>query len=179
MGNKRKEIREAFVAHIIAANTAAGVKVYENRARPVWQDNLPAINVWTDRETVDLLNAAPKIYRRTLEVVVEIYADSKANIDDMLDMVSNQVENAFDTEDRFTLQASTSDITYAGSEMGLIESGTRQTGICRIHYDVEYISHAGVDPATLDDFLRADVSYKLEGQATQPVTVDEIDLPNI
>ncbi len=180
MANKRKLIREAIVQRLIDAGTTAGSKVYENRTRPVWEGSLPAINVWTESETPILINEAPKIYERTLIVVIEAYASARADIDDDLDALSNQIEAIFDNEDRFSLQGETSDIVYAGTEMGLIGTGSRETGVVRISYRVKYITRSGASGSSLDDFGKITSSYALvPGELDQTETDDTIILPTV
>lgn len=99
--SSRKEIRKAIADAIKAANTMAGQKVFEARVLEIQSDEeIPCATVYTQNErstpTDDGL-----FLKRTITVIVEgIVMGEEAEVDDLLDDFSNQIETAIGTDNR-------------------------------------------------------------------------------
>lgn len=100
----RQQIREAFKARLVEAATAAGDRVYTSRIAPIGddKDELPAILIYTRDEKLDPdkggygLDAEDTYTRRELKLVVEGVVRGGNTVDDRLDDLAEQIENALD-----------------------------------------------------------------------------------
>ncbi|WP_332060831.1 hypothetical protein [Bartonella sp. CB74] len=89
----RETIRENFVALIKAAKTSAGERVFNMRDFNFSSENMPAINVSTQSETLDEGHDYG-LRRRILTVDVECYA-TEENGARCVDKLAWEVENVF------------------------------------------------------------------------------------
>lgn len=175
----RTLIRKA-AAQILTGATDAGPSVFTNRVEPFindrWQQELPAINVFTMDEQSEVFNESPLEYRRVVQLVIEIQAAANALLDDVLDTIARQAEIALSIDD--SLNGTTERLEYSDTRMVLREEGEELIGACRITFDANYIDALPPEgEPVLDDFLRARVDYNLAGeqdpddQATDEFTV--------
>lgn len=82
----RKAIRQTLV-ELLLGQTAAGTRVGSSRAKPVWRENLPALQVYVAREDAEEYNQAPLEYRVRTSVAIELFVEESAAgpADDKLD----------------------------------------------------------------------------------------------
>lgn len=139
MTAERKAIRQA-VAALLSGKTAAGARVFASRATPVWGQELPVVLVYTGSEQSVVFNAAPKEYRRTVRVVVEAVAKAAEGVDDLLDDMAEQIEQAVALDD--TLGGTASDCQVAQVDMDVVDGGEQPMAACRITFDVQYMKLA-------------------------------------
>lgn len=140
MSHPRTAIRNKVV-ELLLGQTIAGASVYASRVKPFlsngWQNELPAIVVYTMDENGEIHNAAPREYLRTVEVVVEVHANADEALDDVLDAVSRQVERQLLADD--SLGGIVNDFTYSRTKMVIRDEGQDLIGGCRIIFDAEYL----------------------------------------
>lgn len=171
MSNKRKLIREAFALHL-SGKTAAEDRIYPNRIRHISTDELPLISVATTDESADVSGVAPRGYRRELTVLIECYAKDTDDVDDEIDNLLVEIENAIDSEDLFSLQQDVEEIYYIGSRV--VKQGseaTQETAYATITYTVVYNTWAGAhldDDA--DDYLRVHADF--DGKASTSFDIE-------
>lgn len=181
MAHSRKLIRHAVVALLTGA-TAAGARVRATRAQPNRKSQLPAIGVYTLRESVreDSPETVPREITRDVKVMIEGWvADSAAvPFDDAMDDLAEQIEAAFDA-DRY-LGGEAADSVLELTEMDFDSDGDPVLGIVTLTYSVAYRTEPTT--AALDDFLRAKATHQLADglpddtipAADGPFTVQEI-----
>lgn len=68
-------IREAVVCVLQAAGIPGLVSVNDDRSRDYQASELPAANVMTGSESVEIRSLSPRVYERRLEVMVDLYAE--------------------------------------------------------------------------------------------------------
>ena len=122
MAHIRKTIRDIMHAKLLAADTAAGTKIFKNRVFPYWENELPAITVYVTDEDSSIYNAAPREYERMFQVGVEIVAEANENMDDTLDALALEVEAVFNEDETFRDESGNdrvSDLIYTGSRMSI------------------------------------------------------------
>ena len=100
MAHQRTLIRQAGIATVIAAGTAAGARVLDTRIDPIRKSDLPLIAVYTESEEVasGSSSTAPRELTRTLELRFDAYV---ANSDAVpvalaMDNIAAQIEAALD-----------------------------------------------------------------------------------
>ena len=167
----RELIRKKAVA-LLLNKTSAGASVYASRIEPFisndWEDQLPAIVVYTQEESGELWTAAPREYRRNVELVVEIHAAGDSTLDDTLDAVARQVEIELLKDD--TLGGTVNDLRYSRTRMALRDEGRTLLGGCRISFEAEYIdAHPTADfNASLPDLHTVATDYSLNNEQPNP-----------
>lgn len=140
MAHPRELIRKKAV-ELLLGNTAAGSSVFASRVAPYisngWQNELPAIAVYTMDENGEIVTAAPREYLRTVELVVEIVASEDAALDDTLDGIARTVEQILLRDD--TLDGTCSEFTYSRTRMVIKDEGENALGGCRVIFDAQYL----------------------------------------
>lgn len=164
MAHPRKLIRNAIVAVLKAAATAADQRVFKSRSIPWRTVELPAISVLCVTEEVDEASAqtTPRELVRSADIVLDLVAwvPADGDVDDVLDDLAEQVEAAMDAN-RY-LDDTASDSRLVSSEFGEVPEGNRPIGALRLTYRVQYLAHAPA--STSHDALKtAVVTYNLGG----------------
>lgn len=125
MSGGAMRIRHAVVAGLKLEATAAGDRVYANRLRPVWNESLPAILVFTrDESPIELFQVSPRIYRRVLRLAIVAVAqeDGPVAIDDRLDLLAAEIEGFAFRDPYFGLRAlGFPDIELEGAVLDQVE----------------------------------------------------------
>jgi hypothetical protein len=89
MPHVRTSIRNAVVAALQAANTAAGSRVYPHRLDPLPHTKLPALSVSTHNEDVDIdvMGAPAQVMARKLRLQIAAVNTSADACDDLIAQV--------------------------------------------------------------------------------------------
>jgi hypothetical protein len=102
-----------IAALLVAAGTVAGARVYTNRNWPLSEDDLPALLVHADTETLTAATLEyPWLDAHELEVRVQGYVRATETLDDEINALAEQVLNAL-----FTTQAAAQLSPLVGVEM--------------------------------------------------------------
>lgn len=156
----------------LLGRTSAGASVFASRVAPLisngWQNELPAIIVYTMDESGDIFTAAPREYLRTVELVVEVHAAATFALDDTLDTIARQVENLLLCDD--TLGGTVNDLTYARTRMVIRDEGEELLGGCRIIFSAEYLDRHPDDlfNESLPDFNTLATDFSLSNAQPDP-----------
>lgn len=88
----RAEIRDAVV-ELLKGHTSAGLRVGKSRARPVWRQGLPALQVYTSSEEFSISVEAPREYKVETDVAVELFVEETVDgpADDLVDALAREV----------------------------------------------------------------------------------------
>jgi hypothetical protein len=169
----RTLIRKAAVAQLLAANTAAAERVYETRVIPHRRTELPALAVYAVEESVeDDGETAPRELKRTLQLAIEGAVSGAQNVDDLMDAIAFEVEQALHADE--TLAGTAADSLLSSTELEVVADGDTLIGLLRLIYAVTYFAYP-VASAELDDFNTANIRYDLEGeQAPADETIDVV-----
>lgn len=94
MSHARKTIRDAVVSAVTGLTTT-GTRVYPSRVFPLSDENLPGLLVYTSLEEINEEEGKQaQLQFRNLDIVVEGYDKLTAGLDDKLDTIAGEVENA-------------------------------------------------------------------------------------
>ena len=127
MAHIRKTIRENVKTAITGLSTT-GTSVYETRYFPLQTGNLPALIVYT-------LGKNTRTQQRALNLIIEAHCRGTANIDDTLDTIAEEVEEAM-----------VSDLTRGGNAKDTklvatvieFDTASQKTGLMRLTYLINY-----------------------------------------
>lgn len=161
MAHPRQLIRKK-AALMLTGATGAGTRVKTTALVPWHRTELPAASVYTLEESADDQDTGPRVYRRTLQLVIELGAEVTADIDDALDDLALQAETAMATD--YTLGGLANDSVLTGTEVEITELGNKPIGFVRLNYMVAYYTDlSDLVPPVLNDFSTADVHQNLAG----------------
>lgn len=171
MAHPRKLIRQAVVALLIAANTAAGTRVKGTRVDPIKKTDLPAIGVYTLNDAVveDDSTETEEAHEIELEVACWVADTEALSMDDAMDDIADQVETAMKVDPY--LGGKSSDLRLVGTTMEAVEENGRVSptiGIAVLTYAVKYRSSLTADASALDDFTTVVATQKITGGVPDP-----------
>lgn len=200
MSSPAQLIRRTIVDGLKAEATRAGERVFGNRTRPVWKDDMPVLLVFTRDERTDpvLFQVSPKWYRRRLSVAVVTVDVEQGQpddlVDDRLDELGEAVERYFFRDPRFGLVDTLVDVdgvTIGGFEI----EDTRLQSVDlvtfqpddrvpdrplagqRIVFEVVYLQPAPEGRTEdLERFLGLNLEYRLKPGDDLPEARDRVDL---
>ena len=138
MSHKRQIIRDAIINQL-KDNTDAASNVYSNRAKPLFDQFLPAILVYSKQENIleDQYNIdghAP--LKRDLEIAIEAVIIASDEFDQKLDDIAEQIESALDGFEIETRKADL--IKLKSTEIDYSIEGSKIYGAVRLTYSVIY-----------------------------------------
>ena len=94
MAHVRKSIRDNITTSLTGLTTT-GSNVFQTRFYALGEAKLPAICIYTKTEDTSYSTLrSPRTQMRTLSVSVEAYVKGTANLDDTLDTISVEIEDA-------------------------------------------------------------------------------------
>ena len=187
MAHQRTLIRQAAIATLIAANTAAGSRVEDSRIDAHKKGELPAITVFTlGDEEVDMdlsAQSAPRELTRKLELLIVGFVAHTDAVPAALamDNLAAQIEAALDI-DRYIsgalppLTSGTAAESILASTSTDIREGDGRSdplvGIVTLTYEVTYRTDAATT-GTLVDLGAVDVKFPLPGASPDtPIAED-------
>jgi len=136
MSHVRKQIRDNIVTTLTGLSTT-GSNVYRSRVYPLAAGKLSGLCIYTKNESVEYQTIhKPRGQFRTLEVVVEGYAIATSNLDNTIDQISLEVEEALTVD--LTRGGLAKDTIISSIEIDFQADGEKPVGICRISIMVEY-----------------------------------------
>lgn len=144
----RTKIRQKIFERLID-KTGAAERVYQNRIRQLWPEELPAILIYTRSETARDFDSAPRSIERELQVAVEVVAAADESLEDTLDEIAEQVENRLIGDD--TLGGVCSDIILTGTEMSVAGEGETIFGSAILNFRVLYHTNVYLRDVEFDD----------------------------
>jgi hypothetical protein len=138
MSHVRKQIRDRVVTDLTNLATT-GTKVFQTRFYPLATAKLPGLAVYTNSETVEASTVTrPRTMVRVVEVVVEGYAQAKTGLDDTLDQINVEVEEAIAADS--TLNGLAKDIKLVSVEVDYGADGEQPVGTIRMVFEATYVT---------------------------------------
>ena len=136
MAHVRKAIREHVVTTITSLSTT-GSNVYETRYFPLQTANLPALLVYTLDETVEeyTMGSNTRTQHRSLNLIIEAHCRGTDNIDDTLDTIAEEVEEAMVTD--ISRAGNAKDTKLVSTEIEF-DTASQKTGLMRLTYLISY-----------------------------------------
>jgi len=148
MSHARQQIRSAFLAALVNA-TEANANVFSGRVYPLQSAITKAIVVYTSNEGIDIATigslGTARSYMRDLSVVVEAYVKTSIEIDNALDALSTEIEEAIDLD--AGIRNLVEDYFLSNVEVQL-ETNETPVGVSRMTYTVRYRTRPGA-PQTI------------------------------
>jgi hypothetical protein len=140
MVHVRKQIRDDVVTTLTGLTTT-GTRVFASRVYPNEAGKLPLLCVYSLNEASELIAMNGNQLLRSLEIVVEGYAKAKANLDDTLDTIAKEVEEALAVDP--TRGSIAHKTVINDTEISLSEEGEQPIGVIRMSFQVDYVTTSG------------------------------------
>ena len=136
MAHIRKTIREHVVTTVTSLSTT-GSNVYETRYFPLQTGNLPALIIYTLDESIEdyTLGRNTRTQQRSLNLIIEAHCRGTANIDDTLDTIAEEVEEAMVTD--VSRGGNAKDTKLVSTEIEF-DTASQKTGLMRLTYLINY-----------------------------------------
>lgn len=164
---QRSEIRGAIKGLLVAAETALGDRVFENRVRPFRHRQLPAASVYSRGETVEVNSEGPRLYNRRAEVYIQIVVDGEDDVDDQSDAIAEQVELAMETSRELLDVPGVADFELTRVDGPELDGDGRHViGMVQLVYEVQYEREFADATGALEDFTGGNVD--IESAASRP-----------
>jgi len=137
MAHIRKTIREN-IGTALTGLTTTGSSVFESRVFPLSFSNLPALLVYTLDDTITEMSLkSPRTQYRSMQVMIEGHVKGTANIDDLIDTISEEVEEAMVSD--VTRGGNAKDTRLLSTEIEF-EEATSKVGLVRFTYVIDYVT---------------------------------------
>ena len=137
MTHARTAIRDSVVAKVSGLSTTGG-RVYPSRTFPLSDENIPGLIVYTDFEGIDETEGKiSKLQFRNLQIVVEGYAKLIAGLDDQLDTIAEEVEEAL-------FDGSIAVFDLISTEHNIAEGAEQPVGKITMTFSVQYRTEEGI-----------------------------------
>jgi hypothetical protein len=134
----RKQIRDN-IATVLTGLATTGTRVYKTRVYPLAAGKLPGLCIYTQSETSENSTLTrPRTKRRELDVVIEGYALKNSALDDELDKIAVEVEEALNID--VTRANKAKDTELISTEIDQAGEGETQAGIVRMTFRVVYFT---------------------------------------
>jgi len=151
MAHARKQIRDKVKALLDAVPAFAG-RVSSTRRLPLEAAQMPQVSVYSAGEGGDESSTRMTLARaqmRVLTLIVDVYVNEVAALDDVLDGHAVLVETALMASPR--LGNLTFDFDIVGTELGVVdENVTEPLGLVRLRFEARYRTAFGSPEALLD-----------------------------
>jgi len=138
MAHVRKSIRDN-IKTTLTGLTTTGSRVFQTRLFPLATAKLPGLCIYTRNETTQYTTVGkPRTQIRELEVLVEAYAKGTSSIDNTLDTIAVQVEEALYTD--LTRGGYAKDTQVTSFEVDYDGEGDQSVGVARFTISVTYVT---------------------------------------
>lgn len=162
MSHQRAAIRQALVDRLKTKVddvflTDAEDRIYGSRAKPLFDQFLPAIIVYTRSENIleeRFVSDGYGASKRDLEVAIEAVVLGNEQVDDILDNIAKQIEDALDGFEMETRKADV--LKLKSTEIDVSIEGSKIYGAVRITYGITYYTankqpdNSGIIPTEIE-----------------------------
>lgn len=179
MSAQRKLIRN-FIASVLRNKRVISTNnIGVNRAKPVWTENLPAINIKVEDDEVAVVGESPREFEHGLDVVIEIFnkGRTESGLSDSLDDTGEKVEEALFADEFLGGLVESQEIT--SFSLDIKEDGTEMQGALRLTIRATYRQFRPKDTfnQSVDDLKTIDAKYQLSEDEDVEKAEDLITLP--
>jgi hypothetical protein len=139
----RQQIREAL-ATLLTGLSTTGAKVYQSRLTPLQAAELPALLIATNNEGIEALSVISNpLLERSLTITVTAVAKAVSNLDDTLDTIIKEVEQAINASATAnTLNGLIKELTFKEVEIEMNAQAEMPTGQAMMTFIASYYTQA-------------------------------------
>ena len=138
MSHARTQIRNAIFNILDTAINDA--TIIQSRIYPIGEGKLPAILIYTRQENLqDSSLSKPRTQFRNLSLVIEVIAKANNDLDQALDDLAVQIEEALSADT--SLGGLVKDTTLQTTDIQYLDEGDKPHGVMVMTYGVTYAVH--------------------------------------
>jgi hypothetical protein len=137
VANNRANIRAA-IKTVLDGATSAGSNVYSSRRTKLWNEELPAIFIFTLEEPVTPESQRNTRYIRDVQILIEIRLEASTDVDDELDALVGEVEDLIIANQ--SLSGTVLSVLQLNTEVSFDPNGEKEVGVAILTYQCKYIS---------------------------------------
>lgn len=128
----RQQLREA-IAVVVTNLTTTGARVFQSRAYPLQETDLPCLLIKTESERIDYQTIhASTLQERDITVTIEAVARATSNLDDTLDKICKEVEISINAASTIA-----KDIRLIGTNLDTSVIGNQPVGLATMIYKMK------------------------------------------
>lgn len=148
--HSRQQIRVAFAA-LLTGLTTTGSNVFRSRVKVLADNELPALIVLTNDETIETITGTvPPIQDRQLEVDVTAYVKKSTSLDDTIDTIINEVEKAVGVSVAAnTLNGLVKDIVLQSITVDINNDNEKPVGQAQMKFNANYCTLASAPDVSI------------------------------
>ena len=136
MSHVRQQIRERIAANVTGLTTT-GSNVFASRVYNISTSELPALLVYAISESSERDSfLSTNGLERSVDILVEGYATTSANLDSVLDTISAEVETAVAGDP--TCNGLCKDIFLSNTDVDLTPDGQKPVGSIKLTFECTY-----------------------------------------
>ena len=148
MSHPRETIRKTVRDILVNGNTEAGNNIFMNKMNHPDDTCLPVVIIYTESESIELMDQAPKRQKRTMLLQLEVMTQRPKEDDnnDLLDQLTLQIEKLLADDDDWNQTVNDQNLVSLRFEFR--ENGRVPIAACLMGYEVEYLTEYPEDVAT-------------------------------
>lgn len=128
----RQQLREAITT-VVTNLTTTGARVFQSRAYPLQESDLPCLLIKTESERIDYQTIhASTLQERDITVTIDAIAKTTSNLDDTLDKICKEVEIAINAASTIA-----KDIMLVGTNLETSVIGNQPVGLATMIYKMK------------------------------------------
>ena len=140
MSHVRQQIRDRMVT-ILTGLPTTGTKVYAMRKYALDDSKLPCLLIYTMDESSSLITIGSRTLMRNLTVAVETIVKNSDSVQDIVDNICRDVEEAVAAD--FTLNGLVKSCILTGTEINIVVDADRPISSARLVFTAQYITTIG------------------------------------
>ena len=135
MSHARTQIRDAIFGILDIA--ISNVTIQKSRIYPIGEGKLPAILIYARQENLqEVTISKPRTHFRSLSLVIEVIAKANSNLDQTLDDIAVQIEEALSADT--TLGGLVKNTILQTTDIQYLDEGDKPHGVMLMTYSVTY-----------------------------------------
>ena len=143
MAHVREQLRDRVIT-LVTSLVTTGANVFRTRYYPMEAAKLPGLCVYTvdersDLETMGMGTTSTLV--RSLDLIIEGYAQSLSDIDETLDDIALEVEAAIGADS--TLNDLCRDCHLVSTGIRILGEGDKPIGVIRLSFQINYRTQIG------------------------------------
>lgn len=146
----RQQVREAL-STLLTGLTTTSTRVYQSRLTPLQANELPALLVATNAESIEALSVTNNpLLERSLTITVTAVAKAVSNLDDTLDSMIKEVEQAINASATAnTLNGLVKEISFKEVEIEMNATAEMPTGQAIMTFIASYYTQAATPDVSI------------------------------
>jgi len=174
MAHQRKAIRDA-VSVLLAGLPTTAARVFAGRVYNHGESELPCLRIYARHERIEYEDEqSPRTQKRTLTLEIRGIAKSSTSLEDDLDTIAGEVEDAMDVSEK--IGGLVSSLDFIDTVLDASGEGNQPIGNVVTTYEAVYYTEEKAVAGPVNNFITFHAETQLDADA-EPELVTEETLP--